>query len=69
MEYRKYIESLKKEWVGKKVRYEDKDYTVIDVDYNGALLINKPSKFNDTTAVPIAHVQVKNTPTCCGLRF
>lgn len=66
MEYRDYIKSLKEEWIGKEVRYGDQDYTVIDVDYNGALLINKPSKFNDTTAVSIAHVQVKNAPACCG---
>ena len=66
MEYRKYIESLKEKWVGKEVLYDDHEYTVVDVDYNGALLINKPSEFNDTTAVSIAHVKVKNAHACCG---
>lgn len=42
---------MKKEWVGKKVSFEGKQYEVVDVDYNGALMINKKARFTDTTAV------------------
>lgn len=51
MTYREYIEKMKKEWVGKKVSFEGEQYVVIDVDYNGALMINKKARFTDTTAV------------------
>lgn len=51
MTYKKYIEQQKKEWVGKKVSYENSVYTVVDVDYNAALLIDKKAQFTDTTAV------------------
>lgn len=50
-EYKEYIEEMKQRWIGKKVLYEGSGYTVVDVDYNGALLIDKPSQFNRTTAV------------------
>lgn len=39
-------------WVTKKVIYEGKEYTVVDVDYNGGLLIDKRNRYNDTTSVP-----------------
>lgn len=52
-DYKDWIAEKRKEWVGKKVTYEGKQYTVIDVDYNGGLLIDKPSQFTDTTAVPM----------------
>lgn len=49
--YKEYIEKLKKKWIGKIVIYENKKYKVVDVDYNGMLLIYKKAKFTDTTAV------------------
>lgn len=49
--YKEWIESLKNDWIGKEVLYEEKKYTVIDVDYNGFLLINKKAKHTETTAV------------------
>lgn len=49
--YRDYIENKRREWIGKTVSYEGKQYKVIDVDYNGALLIDKPAQFTDTTAI------------------
>lgn len=49
--YRDYIENKRREWKGKTVSYEDKQYKVVDVDYNGALLIDKPARFTDTTAI------------------
>lgn len=49
--YRKWIEKLKSEWLEKEVIYENNKYKVVDVDYNGLLLIDKKAKFTETTAV------------------
>ena len=57
MSYKKYIEDLKKAWTGKKVLFGEKTYTVIDVDYNGALLIDRPAMFTETTAVGISMIK------------
>lgn len=46
-----HIEWMKADWIGKPVSYHGKYYKVMDVDYNGALLIDKPARFTDTTAV------------------
>ena len=51
MTYRQYIENMKKHYVGKTVRYKGILYTVVDVDYNGMLLIDMPNQYNSTTAV------------------
>ncbi len=50
-DYRDWIAEKKNEWIGKRVSYDGNQYTVVDVDYNGALLIDKPARFTDTTAV------------------
>lgn len=57
--YKQYIGLKKAEWIGKKVIYsgDNEVYTVVDVDYNGALLIDKPARFTDTTAVALWMVQ------------
>jgi len=57
MDYRDYITAKKKEWTGARVVFEGKEYTVVDVDYNGMLLIDKPARFTDTTAVDTPMVQ------------
>lgn len=49
--WKEYIEGLKNEWVGKKVVFEGAVYTIVDVDYNGVLMINKKGKYTETTAV------------------
>lgn len=49
--YKEYIEKLKKKWIGKVVTYKNKKYNVVDVDYNGMLLIDKKARYTDTTAV------------------
>lgn len=54
--YREYIENLKNEWIGQSVIYESEKYNVVDVDYNGFLLIDKKARFTDTTAVSILDV-------------
>lgn len=56
MTYREYIDSLKEKWIGKKVEFCGSVYTVVDVDYNGGLLIDKPTYYcesytSETTAV------------------
>jgi hypothetical protein len=51
MTYKQYIENMKKLYVGKTVRYKGILYIVVDVDYNGALLIDMSSQFNETTAI------------------
>lgn len=51
MTYKEFHEKEKREWTGKKVSYLDKVYTVVDVDYNGMLLINKEARFTKTTAI------------------
>jgi hypothetical protein len=49
--YRDYIEKLRSEFVGKRIMYEGKCYTVAMVDYNGIIHIDKPTEHNKTTAV------------------
>ena len=55
--YREWIENRKKEWIGKHVKFEGGIYNVVDVDYNGFLLIDKRARYTDTTAVAIHHVE------------
>lgn len=56
--YREWIEKLKDQWIGKKVIFENKQYTVVDIDYNGALLIDKKARMTDTTAVGVPDIKV-----------
>lgn len=51
MTYKSYIESLKAEWIGKRVEFDGKAHTVVNVDYNGSLMIDLPTMFNETTAI------------------
>ena len=51
MTYKEFIESMRQEWIGARVLYEGEKYTVVGVDYNAGLLIDKPARFTDTTAV------------------
>lgn len=55
--WREYINKLKQEWTGKSVIYENKKYNVVDVDYNGFLLIDKKAIHTDTTAVSISSIR------------
>lgn len=57
--WREYINKLKEKWIGKSVMYENKSYNVVDVDYNGMLLIDKKARYTDTTAVSISNVVCK----------
>ena len=59
--YSEWIEKLKDQWIGKKVIFENKQYTVVDVDYNGALLIDKKARMTDTTAVGVSDIKTVQT--------
>lgn len=52
-DYKEYIAEKKMKWVGKKVKYKNAEYTVVDVDYNGLLLIDLESSHNTTTAIDV----------------
>lgn len=58
MTYRESIEAMRREWRDRKVEYEGKIYSVLDVDYNGSLLIDKPDEFKATTAVSVGMVKL-----------
>lgn len=49
--YRNFIAAMKSRWIGRSVMYAGEIYQVVDVDYNGCLLINKKAEFTDTTAI------------------
>ena len=51
MSWSEHIEKLRKEYIGRKVRYQGRIHTIVDVDYSGILHIDLPSAHNDTTAV------------------
>lgn len=58
MTWREYIESMKTKWIGRRVEWDGMPYTVVDVDYNGGLLIDMPAQFTDTTSVPAHKVKM-----------
>lgn len=49
--YSDYIAELKAKWCGKNVVYNGERHRVVDVDYNGCLLIDKWAEFTEATAV------------------
>lgn len=53
MTYRQHIEELRSELIGREISYKGERHTIVDVDYNGSILIDKPARFTDTTAVEI----------------
>lgn len=55
--YSQYIAEKRERWIGKKVMYKGWIHTVVDVDYNGCLMIDRKTRFNDTTAVESYMVQ------------
>ena len=57
MAYSDYIKRMRAEWRGALVRYDGSIYTVVDVDYNGSLLINKRARFTPETAVSVTMVE------------
>ena len=57
MTYREYIERKKTEWIGERVSYKGVVYTVIDVDYNGCLLIDAPRYYHDSYTSPTTAIE------------
>ena len=55
---REWVEALRRMWCDMKVVYDGEVYTVLDVDSNGALLIDKPDEFKATTAVSVSMVKL-----------
>lgn len=51
MTYKELVAEDKARFIGKKVKYEGGIYKIVDVDYNGALMIDKESRFTATTAI------------------
>lgn len=56
MAWKDYITNMKKEWIGKEVSFRGEKHTVVDVDYNGGLLIDLADQFKETTAVAPHHL-------------
>lgn len=48
------VKGLRMEYLGKKVLYGGKAYTVVEVGQDGELLINRPSKDSEVTAISTA---------------
>jgi len=48
--YREWIESRKNEWIGKRVKFEGEIYNIVDVDYNGFLLIDKKAQYTHNSS-------------------
>lgn len=51
MNWKDYIAAKKAQWVGRNVIWNGRNYKVVDVDSNAALMLDLPSRFNLTTAV------------------
>lgn len=51
MSYRDLIEQERKEYTGRACTYKGEPHTIVDVDYNGGLLIDLKAEYTDTTAV------------------
>ena len=59
MTWNQYLAQKGADWIGKRVIYQKDSaiYTVVGVDHNGGLLIDRPTEHNETTAVETWHVQ------------
>ena len=54
--YQEYLRSMYAKYIGAQVRYNGRLYKVIDVDYNGMLLIDIQSDHAETTAVSLNQI-------------
>lgn len=64
MTWAEYIAKLRAEWNGRKVIYQGEQHTVVDVDYNGALLIDRETMYNKTTAILPYMLDKKEVTQC-----
>ena len=51
MSYRVLVESERREYIGRAVIYKGESHKIVDVDWNGAIMIDQKAQFTDTTAV------------------
>lgn len=63
--YKELIEAERAEYIGKDVIYKGAKHKVVDVDYNGALLIDLPTEHTDTTAISRFDKDLELIPVCC----
>lgn len=64
MDWKDYIAQLRVEWNGRKVIYQGEQHTVVDVDYNGALLIDRETMYNKATAIAPYMLDKKEVTQC-----
>ena len=64
MDWKDRIAQLHVEWNGRKVIYQGEQHTVVDVDYNGALLIDRETMYNKTTAIEPYMLDKKEVTKC-----
>lgn len=64
MDWKDHIAQLRVEWNGRKVIYQGEQHTVVDVDYNGALLIDRETMYNKTTAILPYMLDKKEVTKC-----
>ena len=64
MDWKDRIAQLRVEWNGRKVIYQGEQHTVVDVDYNGALLIVRETMYNKTTAIEPYMLDKKEVTKC-----
>lgn len=64
MDWKDRIAELRAEWIGRKVKYQGEQHTVVDVDYNGALLIDRETMHNKTTAIAPYMLDKKEVTQC-----
>lgn len=58
MSYKDFIAKLKAEWIGTIVSYKGVQHRVVDVDYNGCLLIDKPHYYSESYTAPTTAVEI-----------
>ena len=51
MSYRDLVERERREYIGRDVIYKGERHKIVDVDWNGAILIDLKAQFTDTTAL------------------
>ena len=51
MTYKEYHQKEREHFTGLRITYKGEPHTIVDVDYNGALLIDLPTQYTSTTAI------------------
>lgn len=51
MSYRDLVEQERREYIGRDVIYKGERHKIVDVDWNGAIMIDLKARFTETTAL------------------